>query len=1001
MSTLLSLVVAHAQVNSFPYSYDFESFTTIQNTGSCVSTGMSVDNWTQSASDDGDWLADNDGTPSIGTGPGATDSTSGVGDGTDFYPGTSSGIYLYIEGSTAGCTNSEYSLLSPEFDFSAVDTFYRFLLAVNMNGDGVGSLHIDVRDSNVWHNDVWVHDGDWGEDWHDITVNLAAYNTSEVQIRIRGRIKGTGVSDIAIDYARVEQFTPPRYDALFSAVDYISDEFTIIPLSQRDSISFKAKMKNEGLLGISGVNVEVSEGSYSEDINIGNIASYDTASGTTNKSFWPSLGVKNMQFVVSTNESDSFSFNDTAYVSFEVSDSVLAMDDGVANMRIGYNGATGFQGQVVEVRYMDTLTSVSFNVNRTNTGDSVRIYVYEYNAGPGTLLSTTKAVMIDSITNWYTARLNCEQVLSPGLYFIVLEQMDINHIGFAGSFRSFKPNTAFYSATGATWTSLETAGFEVGYHVRLNFGKTIYPNVQISTSSNAICQGVQTSIQASGAKTYQWSPSNVFANQNAAVGFATFDTSMNISVVGTNACGFSSSATKYITVEKGPTATVTADTTVCKGDMLTLQVNTNNSYRWVSGPTNADFTVTVNSDTLFYAIVDSTNGCRRTFDIEVGSSEIAMQVSADTTLCTGNPLTISASGANSYQWLNGPNTADYSFVVDNSATYKVVGTNAVGCSIEDSVVVTGLQSPQLVVSADTGACFRDSLYLSATGADSIKWKDGPASTVYPIRVLKAAKYFVEAYNANGCTAFDTVNVAVFSPPFAVASNDTTVCEGEDFTLNASGGDIYTWSTGQTGASITTSLTETTTITVNVASFDGCSDDEDIKVTVNPLPEVGFTAFVDVDSVQLTNTSVDANRYHWDFGDGDTSNEFDPYHLYDTSGNYTITLSAINGCGSVDSSITITIDIPIGYVADADSWTELSLYPSPATTELFVLMKNNLVGDLKFRIIDAQSKIVLEHNAYKSGTEFRERLDLTELSKGVYIIQIQIDGQQQNRRIVLQ
>jgi hypothetical protein len=85
-------------ISSFPYTYNFENFTNFQTDASCdlAVAGDTADGWLQDLSDNADWRADTSGTPSIGTGPGSTDSTNGEGIGKDYSPGTLKGVYLYI-----------------------------------------------------------------------------------------------------------------------------------------------------------------------------------------------------------------------------------------------------------------------------------------------------------------------------------------------------------------------------------------------------------------------------------------------------------------------------------------------------------------------------------------------------------------------------------------------------------------------------------------------------------------------------------------------------------------------------------------------------------------------------------------------------------------------------------------------------------------------------------------------------------------------------------------
>ena len=63
-------------------------------------------------------------------------------------------------------------------------------------------------------------------------------------------------------------------------------------------------------------------------------------------------------------------------------------------------------------------------------------------------------------------------------------------------------------------------------------------------------------------------------------------------------------------------------------------------------------------------------------------------------------------------------------------------------------------------------------------------------------------------------------------------------------------------------------------------------------------------------VQFNNTPLGSCTYLWDFGDGDTSTlAVPPPHTYDTIGNLTLRLTAVNGCGIVTRTIDLEIIDP--------------------------------------------------------------------------------------------
>lgn len=69
------------------------------------------------------------------------------------------------------------------------------------------------------------------------------------------------------------------------------------------------------------------------------------------------------------------------------------------------------------------------------------------------------------------------------------------------------------------------------------------------------------------------------------------------------------------------------------------------------------------------------------------------------------------------------------------------------------------------------------------------------------------------------------------------------------------------------------------------------------------PEVGQTVF-------FYNESQDASRFEWDFGDGYTSNEANPDHVYNATGTYDVKLKAVSKGSLADEAyLTLTVMVP--------------------------------------------------------------------------------------------
>ena len=61
------------------------------------------------------------------------------------------------------------------------------------------------------------------------------------------------------------------------------------------------------------------------------------------------------------------------------------------------------------------------------------------------------------------------------------------------------------------------------------------------------------------------------------------------------------------------------------------------------------------------------------------------------------------------------------------------------------------------------------------------------------------------------------------------------------------------------------------------------------------------------TITFTNLSKNADRYLWDFGDGQTSTNKDPVHKYKTGGIYYVTLKAMNESDNQTAYANVTVE----------------------------------------------------------------------------------------------
>lgn len=177
-----------AQVTSYPYTEDFESFT-VANNASGFTNGWSAS--PSNISTSFRWNVDSNGTPSSNTGP-SKDNT--LGDVT--------GKYIYTE-ATSGFTGATAELISPVFDFTGLVnptvSFY-----YHMYGSSMGTLRVDVFDGSTWTDGVWTISGQQhlsdDADWSNQEVILKDYGgLSNVQFRFTGVRAANFRGDMAVD----------------------------------------------------------------------------------------------------------------------------------------------------------------------------------------------------------------------------------------------------------------------------------------------------------------------------------------------------------------------------------------------------------------------------------------------------------------------------------------------------------------------------------------------------------------------------------------------------------------------------------------------------------------------------------------------------------------------------------------------------------------------------------------------------------------------------------
>jgi hypothetical protein len=199
-----------------------------------------------------------------------------------------------------------------------------------------------------------------------------------------------------------------------------------------------------------------------------------------------------------------------------------------------------------------------------------------------------------------------------------------------------------------------------------------------------LCTGSGTAMFASGASSYTWSTGSMVS----AI-FVTPTVTTSYSVIGKNSSGCADTAYNTITVLPTPTVFIASSTyTMCNGTSLTLTATGANTYTWNTASTNTTIIVSPTVNTNYTVTGMALNGCKGLTgtSITVYLSPTVTALTSASLICAGNSVTLTTSGASTYTWSTGANTASIVVTPSATLTYTVTGSLVNGCS--DSATVT-------------------------------------------------------------------------------------------------------------------------------------------------------------------------------------------------------------------------------------------------------------------------------------------------------------------------
>jgi hypothetical protein len=460
----------------------------------------------------------------------------------------------------------------------------------------------------------------------------------------------------------------------------------------------------------------------------------------------------------------------------------------------------------------------------TATGYSVQWYSGTLNIGPftsvsGGTLNTLTSTPIN-LNTYYNAVVTCTntgQTATTTIGSVLVAQTTTNTVPYYESFETPAynglPNCSWTNTQGNAWPNFASANFlQLNNRVpRTGNGYAIFTGTPAAATSYFYSNGIwmEPGITYSASLWYI----------NESIGYNPWtDISM---LVGPNQ---NQTGQQLIASSNGPVASV-------------LYSSLSNTFM-------------VTAPALYYIAVKATsasgNSPYLTWDdlsiiIPCSLNQPALTVSSTKdTICAGQGVNLTASGATTYTWSNSANTPVISVNPNTSTTYFVTGLNALtGCSKSVSRSITVNEVP--VVSAiafPVAVCAGSPANLTAIAANVVSyyWSsggNGQSTTVLP---LANSVYSVTAINAYSCSAIATIQVTTYNKPVVTTTlSKLTICKGEAITITASGASTYSWISTTSGflfqgASVTDFPATSTVYSVTGTDANGC-----VNTSIQALP----------------------------------------------------------------------------------------------------------------------------------------------------------------------
>ncbi|MBA2612877.1 MAG: T9SS type A sorting domain-containing protein [Bacteroidetes bacterium] len=341
-----------------------------------------------------------------------------------------------------------------------------------------------------------------------------------------------------------------------------------------------------------------------------------------------------------------------------------------------------------------------------------------------------------------------------------------------------------YTAMGYSWTgplsftsnlqnpiiNAATTNISGTYTLIANLGAciaTATTNISVNNAPSAptinyngpLCVGSNLILNSNGNSNlyFSWNGANSFYSSLQSPTIANVPASAtgiySLILIDANNCS-SATSTFSVIINPGPLVTInTSSNFICAGQNVTLTAQGAVTYTWSNGSNNSSVILTPTLTSTYSVTGTSTIGCNTTIPqlISVGTSPTISIISSSNTICSGNNVTLNATGAANYTWSTGSNNSQIIVNPLVNTTYTLIGTSLSGCISNTTQVITTIPLPTIsITSSNSLICIGSNAVLTASGAVNYTWSTGSYNSQITVSPTMNWIYNLTGVDNNGC-----------------------------------------------------------------------------------------------------------------------------------------------------------------------------------------------------------------------------------------------------------